>query len=735
MKLSLPLILTIGILAASSPTELSAQTETPSAQDQYIEEIDDEPVQRVARLSLVEGDVSFLRAGVDEWADAAQNLPLLTGDQIYVGSGSRAEIQLGNGNYIRLSDKTSLTIAELSHSTAQFEVTEGTAIVRLERFGTAFSRFEIDTPNSSLVLEQDGLYRVNVTGAEESEVIVRRGSADVATLDGSFKVREGHRLLIDSSVNGRLEVAVDSSRDDWDRWSYDRDQSIDRSVTAASPDYVTRQETTFNCFYGAGELAGFGSWTSFGSYGYCWIPRVSAGWAPYRIGQWLWVPAVGWSWLSNEPWGWAPYHYGRWAYLPSLGWAWVPGIYSGPHHYNHAYYQWRPALVYFFNWTTPRGQYVGWYPLTPGERWHRSDRRGFNANDRGHLQYPAPRDGWRRQEADGRGSGHAQGRQGVSVLPVAGFARPDRTRLRPGAPDEGDGHWAGRAVRPGLPEVAPSRSASAPRSRRGDDGGGAQPVIAPSPEIAKRPIVTRYKPSGSEVETSAPRERRLVAPRPTREFPSISEGSRHERHDENGNGGSASSNRRSSEGARTRTASGGLEGSNSAAGDDNSRRERRERNRDDGDRSARSLRSNDSEDTGARTDGDQRRRERGRETPQTNGDSANPDDNTRARARSKPLADAPQTSDDESRRRMRTERSQPSDGQSQTSSEGRRHEPRSNHSDQGNGSTSQSERREAPRQERAQPPPEHREQQRQEQHQQKEERRQERQEERSRRKG
>ena len=77
---------------------------------------DSAPVARVARLSFVEGDVSFLRAGVTEWAPAVENLPLLAGDQIYAGPGARAEVQLGRGNYIRLSESTELTITELSAS-------------------------------------------------------------------------------------------------------------------------------------------------------------------------------------------------------------------------------------------------------------------------------------------------------------------------------------------------------------------------------------------------------------------------------------------------------------------------------------------------------------------------------------------------------------------------------------------------------------------------------------------
>ena len=160
MKFSLPVILTLGLLAASALPQAAAQSIENANHETVAEDVDDAPVQRVARVTFVDGDVSFLRAGVDEWADAVQNLPLLEGDQLYVGQGGRAELQLGNGNYVRLSEKTALTIADLTDSVAQFEITEGAATIRLERFGSAFTRFEVDTPNAALVFEKDGIYRV-----------------------------------------------------------------------------------------------------------------------------------------------------------------------------------------------------------------------------------------------------------------------------------------------------------------------------------------------------------------------------------------------------------------------------------------------------------------------------------------------------------------------------------------------------------------------------------------------
>jgi uncharacterized protein DUF6600/FecR-like protein len=521
MNKALPLLLTLILLLsifAAPITTLGQEIQNESDQNATTDEPeDDSPVQRVARLSFVQGDVSFLRAGVKEWASAVENLPLLAGDQIYAGRAARAEVQLGRGNYIRLSENTALTITELSDSESQFEITEGIAIIRIERLQTAFGRFEVDTPNAALTLQQDGLYRVNVRGDEDSEVIVRQGAAEVSTLDGSFKVREGHKLLVDTSAKGRLEIALDDSRDDWDQWSYDRDVAIDRTSSSLSPDYVNSYETDYSDFYGASDLSSYGSWTNDSSYGYCWRPRVDYGWVPYRDGQWLWLPNVGWSWLSNEPWGWAPYHYGRWAFSNTLGWVWIPGF-SGPRYprYNRSYYRWRPALVFFFDFSTSRDRYVGWYPLAPGERWRNLNRRGV---DHSHLQYPIARDGWRRPD-NGRSDNGRDGRagirpprdaRGVSLIPVDGFTRPDRARVRPVAPDKDLRDWIGKGARPGLPEITPTPIASAPSLREGSDS--RRRIAIPANEIINRPVVTRNRPKDAQIGISAPRERRLILPR------------------------------------------------------------------------------------------------------------------------------------------------------------------------------------------------------------------------------
>lgn len=516
MKRFLPTLLTLFLIPSILLSSGVALAQTNIEQDYEAADVDDSaPVARVARLSFIDGDVSFLRAGVTEWAPAVENLPLLAGDQIYAGSGARAEVQLAQGNYFRLSEGAALTITELSESAAQFEITEGIAIIRIERLATVFHRFEVDTPNTAVVIQQDGIYRIEVRGDRDSELIVRRGEAEVSTEEGSFKVREGHKLLVDTATTGRLELAVDSTRDDWDQWSSDRDAAIARTSDALAPDYVASYETGNNDFYGVSDLSSYGTWTNYSTYGQCWVPRVSSDWAPYRSGQWLWIPAAGWTWLSSEPWGWAPYHYGRWSLLSGIGWAWIPGFGSAYRGYGYRDYHWRPALVYFFNSPTPRGAYVGWYPLAPGERWRRHD--SWRGDDRAHRRDPSPRDGRRRPEDRTYAVRPPQFHHGVTILPADGFAKGNRTGARPTAPGREVSDWINKGARSGLPEMRPSPGSAAPELAENDRRKSRRLAVPPN-EIISRPVVTRNPEADSSARAAAPRERRVISTRSPESF-------------------------------------------------------------------------------------------------------------------------------------------------------------------------------------------------------------------------
>jgi hypothetical protein len=309
-------------------------------------------------------------------------------------------------------------------------------------------------------------------------------------------------------------LAADTGIDWWnEEWT---DRSSSGTFTAQSlPDDVTSDvqacESNNSGFYGASDLSNYGTWGNDSSYGNCWFPRVSSDWAPYRYGQWLWIPSVGWSWLAEERWGWAPYHYGRWAFIPGRGWAWVPGFARG-RGYGHWDYRWRPHLVYFFNSSNPRGRYVGWYPLSPRQRWHRPDWN--RRNDHRHLQYPNGRD---RNRRPGDGYEHDRNRRSpraITAVPIEAFQRPTRSIDRRDLVDRDTTRWVARNVKPGLPEVTPTPVATRP----GGDRREGRRVLEPSTEVISRPVVTRNRPGNSLAESNVRRERKLLLPSQVQPF-------------------------------------------------------------------------------------------------------------------------------------------------------------------------------------------------------------------------
>src|SRR5712675_531569 len=66
---------------------------------------DYDPPGRVARLSYLQGSVSFQPAGESDWGSAIVNRPITTGDRLWADDGSRAEMQLGSAT-VRLGART-----------------------------------------------------------------------------------------------------------------------------------------------------------------------------------------------------------------------------------------------------------------------------------------------------------------------------------------------------------------------------------------------------------------------------------------------------------------------------------------------------------------------------------------------------------------------------------------------------------------------------------------------------
>ncbi|MBI3106605.1 MAG: hypothetical protein HYY95_13735, partial [Candidatus Rokubacteria bacterium] len=355
-KRILATLLTTGMLLAGTPT-LWAQGPPPPPpapvagqpqQDYQTRAREATP----ARISYINGDVSFWRPGASEWTPARVNTPLAPGDSLYTGPTGNVEVQIGARAFVRAAEGTQLGLDNQEPDFVQFSVTAGHAGLDLRELAPG-QTIELDTPNAAFTIERTGYYHVDVTQDSTAFRIRRGGRATMTPVGGTATpVAANQQVVVTGTDTPRVDTGGAPELTEWERWNYERTDSL---VTSPSARYVPRD------VYGTEELDRHGSWRVVESYGSVWVPTaVASGWVPYSTGRWIWDPRYGWTWLDNEPWGWAPYHYGRWVHVSGF-WGWAPG----PIVVRPVY---APALVVFLGGVRLSfGLPLAWAPLGWGE--------------------------------------------------------------------------------------------------------------------------------------------------------------------------------------------------------------------------------------------------------------------------------------------------------------------------------------------------------------------------------
>jgi hypothetical protein len=309
------------------------------------------------RLSYIDGQVSYWRPGAEEWVQAQINTALAAGDELFVSGAGNLELQIGTQAFVRAGADTQIGLQTREPDFLRFKIASGQAALDIRSLAAGRS-VEVDTPQSTITINQEGYYRLDVSEASTSLVTRRGGRAAVLGPGGqAMPVASDERVVIQGPSDETIAFQVAPEVDDWDHWNYDR---TDQLLATQSRNYVSPGT------YGASDLDRYGAWRVLPTYGPVWIPSgVDADWAPYSTGSWVYDPYYGWTWVDAAPWGWAPYHYGRWIYAHNY-WCWAPGPVV-----RRAVYA--PALVAFLGGPgvgigiSIGGPSVGWVALGWGE--------------------------------------------------------------------------------------------------------------------------------------------------------------------------------------------------------------------------------------------------------------------------------------------------------------------------------------------------------------------------------
>jgi hypothetical protein len=319
-----------------------------------------DPPGRVARISVLQGEVSLEPAGASGFSQAELNYPMTIGDRVYADLQALTELETA-GLAVRMSNGADVTLANLTDAVAQFGLAQGSIrVVSRETPAPDGSSgvIEIDTPNGTVWVQAAGDIRIDAYPQNNTTVVtVTTGQVEIAgpNLDQTLGPNESVQLTGTNPVSAQFVGSA--APDALDQFDQSREAQY-QSTVAQENQYVSPD------VIGGEDLASYGAWAPDPSYGAVWYPSgVAIDWVPYHNGRWVYIRPWGWTWVESEPWGFAPFHYGRWANFGGR-WGWIPGppptLFPRPVHPVYS-----PALVAFVG-----GSGFGvtaWFPLGPGE--------------------------------------------------------------------------------------------------------------------------------------------------------------------------------------------------------------------------------------------------------------------------------------------------------------------------------------------------------------------------------
>jgi hypothetical protein len=144
-------------------------------------------------LSITEGNVSVMKAGMDSWAEAEEGMSLGVGDSIKTGDSSGAEITFFDGSTIELEAGTEIKITSLDISpdtgstTITLEQSIGNTISRVTKLVDPASRYEVETPSGAAA----------VRGSTMQVYVMEDGTTWAINLEGDiWAVAQGVELQI-----------------------------------------------------------------------------------------------------------------------------------------------------------------------------------------------------------------------------------------------------------------------------------------------------------------------------------------------------------------------------------------------------------------------------------------------------------------------------------------------------------------------------------------------------------
>ena len=190
----------------------------------------------LAVVSAANGDVRARDGQTGDWTSAYASLGLERGDRLATGHGSRAEVDFGAGNFARLNAGSEVELGDLGNRSFRLKLVKGELTYTVWKGGEADVYIEAD----DLVIRplKSGTYRVR-TDSRQTVVAVRKGKAEVESLEGIETVKKGNRITVRKRGDDlEFRVARVPAKDQFDQWSERRDKILRSGGGRGSPRHL-----------------------------------------------------------------------------------------------------------------------------------------------------------------------------------------------------------------------------------------------------------------------------------------------------------------------------------------------------------------------------------------------------------------------------------------------------------------------------------------------------------------
>jgi hypothetical protein len=285
---------------------------------------------RIVRLSYVEGEAELDRGDGRGFVRAFQNMPVIEGVRLLTRANARVEVEFEDGGTLRLAPDSQVSFEELRLGDSGEKIThvaleEGTLYANLKDHD--HDQLAFSFAHQQLRLRQSSRFRIDIN-QEQLNVAVFRGELELERANAEHvKIKKNETLAVDFAEPERYYLSkgiIEGSEDYWDREREEQHVAAENHYRSNS--YSAGSAYSSMAYYGYDDLASYGSWTSYPSYGYLWQPYgVNYAWNPFGYGAWVWYPRFGYIWTSAYPWGWTPFRFGSWVFVNGHGWCWRSG--------------------------------------------------------------------------------------------------------------------------------------------------------------------------------------------------------------------------------------------------------------------------------------------------------------------------------------------------------------------------------------------------------------------------